>query len=71
VTDTDDDLFEPASGAPPIKYGEPGPAFSAEHRSDCSEGDEIQPGDIIRADGHGGWAHASCLRMAARPVIWE
>jgi hypothetical protein len=69
--DVDDDLFEPAQGPRRIERGEVGPVFDAQYGSDCSEGDEIEPGDSIRADGHGGFAHASCLRLAARPVIWE
>lgn len=68
---TDDDLFTPADERPPITYGQVGPVFDAQYGSDCSEGDDIEPGDSIRADGRGGFAHASCLRMAARPVIWE
>jgi len=63
----DDDLFQPAEPAQPRL----GPTFEAEYRSDCSEGDEIEPGETIRADGHGGYVHASCARMASRPVIWE
>ena len=71
MMDVDDDLFEPAQGPAKIEYGEVGPVFDAQYASDCSEGDEIEPGDSIRADGHGGFAHASCLRWAAREVIWE
>jgi hypothetical protein len=65
--DLDDDTFVSAE----VKDG-PGPVFVAGYESECSEeGDWIEPGDSIRADGHGGFAHASCLRMAKRPVIWE
>lgn len=59
------DLFESADD------DRPGPVFDAQYGSDCSEGDEIHAGDSIRADGYGGFAHASCLRMASRPVVWE
>lgn len=49
-----------------------GPVFTATYDSDCSvEGDLIQEGDSIRADGEGGYAHASCLRNEQWPVIWE
>ena len=64
----DDDPFEPAEPVPATTLG---PTFEAEYRSDCSEGDEIEPGETIRADGHGGYVHASCARLASRPVIWE
>jgi hypothetical protein len=38
----------------------------------CSEiYDDIQPGDTIMADGHGGFAHVSCVRRSAMDVIWE
>lgn len=68
MIDHEDDFFE---SAPRMMPG-PGPTFEAEYESTCSElEDDIQPGDSIRADGAGGYAHASCLRQASRPVIWE
>jgi len=63
----DDDLF----GARDSTVLDLGPTFAAEYDSDCSDGDEIEPGEMIRADGHGGYVHASCARLASRPVIWE
>lgn len=64
----EDDFYDTA---PPIEYGTPGPIFSAEYDSDCSEGDRIHAGEPIQADGHGGFAHPFCIRQAAKPVIWE
>lgn len=46
-----DDLFE--DSAEPLS-----PAFTATYDCECSEGDWIEEGDRIRADGEGGWMHA-------------
>lgn len=65
----DDDFFDSAPAKPERELG---PVFAATFGSECSEdGDWINEGDNIRADGYGGFAHASCIRQAARPVIWE
>jgi len=39
---------------------EPGPWIIAGFDSPCAFGDMIAEGDTIRADGDGGWEHASC-----------
>lgn len=36
------------------------PVIIASYDSQCSEGDDILPGDEIRADGLGGWIHIGC-----------
>jgi hypothetical protein len=65
----DDDFFE---SAPKRPTGQAGPPFEAQYESVCSEiHDDIQPGDTIMADGHGGFAHVSCVRRSAMDVIWE
>jgi hypothetical protein len=64
TADADDDLLSPVESSP-------GSVFTAQYAGECSEGDDIEPGDQIRADGHDGYSHASCLRLASRPVIWE
>lgn len=71
MTDTDDDLFEPASGPPPTSYENPGPVFDATYGSTCEFLDDIAPGDQIRAVGGDSYAHASCLRAYLKPVVWE
>lgn len=38
-----------------------GPWFIAGYGSPCEYGDEIQEGDVIRADGFGGWEHRDCV----------
>jgi hypothetical protein len=55
--DVDDDLFEPAQGPARIEPELP-PAFRAGYDSECSEGDHISTGEMIRADGAGGYVHA-------------
>lgn len=63
-----DDAFD---SAPAVEYGKPGKPFQAHYESRCSEiYDDIQPGDTIMADGHGGFAHVSCVRRSAMDVIW-
>lgn len=58
--------------APAVGYHRPGAPFEAQYKSVCSEiYDDIQPGDRIIADGHGGFAHVSCVRRSAMDVIWE
>jgi hypothetical protein len=66
----DEDFFD---SAPVARRHEPGrPPFEAQYESVCSEiYDDIQPGDTIMADGHGGFAHVSCVRRSAMDVIWE
>lgn len=61
---TDDDWYDEPSATP-----EPGPVFTASYDSECADGDEILAGDSIRADGEGGYVHASCLRLRDKPVI--
>lgn len=62
--DGSDDLFDAVEE--PIAFG---PVVTAQYDSDddacCGEG--IGIGDEIRADGQGGWIHASkaCERMAS------
>lgn len=51
MTDLDDDLFEPSEDPLP-------PVFTATYDCECSEGDYIEAGEQIRADGQGGWVHA-------------
>jgi hypothetical protein len=65
---TDDDYFDPPT---PEEANQPGPVFPAGFDSECSEGDWINEGEDIRADGHGGFAHPFCLRQASRKVVWE
>jgi hypothetical protein len=66
---TDEDFFDTA---PAVQHGQGGPPFEAQYQSVCSEiYDDIQPGDTIMSDGHGGFAHASCIRRSAMDVIWE
>ena len=63
----DEDFFDDAQESGPV-----GLPFNAAYASTCSEiYDDIQPGDRIMADGHGGFAHVSCIRQSARGVIWE
>lgn len=39
----------------------PGPPFRAGYDGECSNcGWEIEAGDMIRADGHGGYEHTDC-----------
>jgi hypothetical protein len=39
----------------------PGPWFEAAYEGTCSAlADPIEPGDIIRADGNGGYEHEDC-----------
>jgi hypothetical protein len=45
--------FESADAPPEL-----GPIFRAGRDGECSEGDHIQEGENIRADGLGGWVHA-------------
>jgi hypothetical protein len=66
---TDDWYDEPSATTGTVPA--PGPVFTAAYDSECSEGDEILTGDSIRADGEGGYVHASCLRLKGKPVIWE
>jgi len=45
---------------------QPGPEFYASYGSECSaavclEGGDIEEGDLIQADGEGGYAHSGCL----------
>jgi len=59
---TTPDLFDDAT-----KNSRFGPVFTAVFESDdacCGEG--IEPGEDIRAGGHGGWIHAddTCERLA-------
>lgn len=70
IDQDDDDFFD---NAPATKTDRDlGPVFTADYGSECSEtGDWITEGDDIRADGHGSFAHATCIRQNARPVIWE
>ena len=64
----DEDFFDSA----PARPNTPGKQFEAQYESVCSETyDDIQPGDTIMADGHGGFAHVSCVRRSAMDVIWE
>lgn len=50
----------------------PGPAFTAEYPGTCSDCTcRICPGDTIRATAPGEYAHALCLRLAERPVMWQ
>lgn len=66
---SDDDFFDSATTKTDRDLG---PVFTASYDSECSEqGDWINEGDDIRADGYGGFAHATCTRQNARPVIWE
>jgi hypothetical protein len=40
----------------------PGPWFEAAYPGVCSrDGDEIEPGEDVRADGSGGWEHRYCV----------
>jgi hypothetical protein len=71
MTDSDD-LFEPAQGPAYVATHEnPGPIFDAAYASTCEFLDDIQIGDRIQAVGGDSYAHASCLRLSRRPVIWE
>ena len=36
------------------------PAFEASYDGPCSAGDDISEGELIRADGDGGWIHVDC-----------
>lgn len=40
-----------------------GPWFLAAFPGECVWGDEIQEGDMIRADGDGGWEHEGCAEI--------
>lgn len=57
------DLFDDVTDGPTF-----GPTFTATYQSDdeCC-GDGIEEGQSVRADGQGGWIHASaeCERMAS------
>lgn len=45
----------------PVAYV-PGPWFEAGFSGECSRGgEEIEPGQDIRADGYGGWECRSCV----------
>lgn len=40
----------------------PGPFFTASYDDECSAcGDDIVTGEVIRADGSGGWEHQDCV----------
>jgi hypothetical protein len=56
---SDRDLFDDAPAAP--QESKLGPVSTATHggEDDCC-GEGIEPGDRIRADGHGGWIHEGC-----------
>lgn len=59
IGDRTADLFDDAPAAP--QESKLGPVFTATYGSEddcCGEG--IEPGDRIRADGHGGWIHEGC-----------
>lgn len=43
-------------GAPAEQY----PVITAQFDSPCSAGDDICEGELIRADGEGGWVHIKC-----------
>lgn len=43
-------------GAPAEQY----PVIAAQFDSPCSAGDDIYEGELIRADGDGGWIHVEC-----------
>lgn len=61
----DADPFGTASGNDP-KTGF-GPIFTATYESECAScSDDIEPGDLARADDDGGWIHADaeCERIA-------
>jgi hypothetical protein len=45
---------------PQYQPGVKGPYFVAGFGSPCSQGDWIVDGDVIRADGDGGWEHETC-----------
>lgn len=47
----------------PQPHAGPGPAFAADYPGRCSQCDDgIEPADLIRADGEGGYVHAGCIR---------
>lgn len=55
--------------AVPRPEPQPGPWFSAAYEGNCSQcGDEFSSGDLIRADGEGGWQARCCGRDYARPA---
>ena len=62
--------------APPRLPGMTGPWFPARHPGHCDQCDEgIAEGDLIRADGEGGWQCESCAPEPApppgkRPALW-
>jgi hypothetical protein len=54
-----------APGWPAPRSG-PGPYFTAGHPGHCAGcGEDIRPGDEIRADGDGGWERRDCCGMYA------
>jgi hypothetical protein len=46
----------------------PGPWITAGFDGPCSHGDTIVDGDMIRADGDGGWEHRECAVSLPRSV---
>jgi hypothetical protein len=59
----DDPLFKGTTAPDPSdRFGDdPGPWFLAGFDSECSHGDQIEVGEIIRADGEGGYEHRECF----------
>jgi hypothetical protein len=59
----------PRTARPPVPAASgfrPGPYFTAAHPGHCAGcGEDIQPGDEIRADGEGGWERRDCCGMYA------